>query len=102
MLTRPSNLSPNHNGRKARIARASIISHPQRRIASIIVTAHAAPKTATNKNSPCASARPQPPPAIRESPISSRKAGSTRGGFISRWFLNGPTRRCHDRSGRAT
>src|SRR5262245_49745091 len=35
--------------------------HPQRRIASIIATAHAPPKTATNRNSPCANASPQPP-----------------------------------------
>jgi hypothetical protein len=35
---------------------------PQRRIAWIIITAHAAPKTATNKNSPCDSARPQGKP----------------------------------------
>jgi hypothetical protein len=61
--------------------------HPQRRIASIIVTAHAAPKTATNKNSLWANARPQPPPAIRESPISSGKAGSIRGGGNA-WFLS--------------
>jgi hypothetical protein len=63
--------------------------HPQRRIASIIATAHAPPKTATNRNSPCANASPQPPPASRESPISSRKAGSIRG-FISLVYLKVP------------
>jgi hypothetical protein len=51
----------------------------------------------------CANARPQPRPAIRESPISSRKAGSIRGGFILLVFESGPTRRCQiDGPGRPT
>ena len=101
MLTRPSNVSPNHNGRKARIASASIIFHPQRRIASIIVTAHAAPKQRRIRirlrqrktTAPtCDQGKPDQLPQ----------------GWIDRWcfhltrVLNGPTRRCHDKSGRAT
>jgi hypothetical protein len=80
----------------AQIARPTIPparSHRKRRIDSMIVTAHAAPKIATNNRSPCDNARPQPPPAIRESPISSRKPGSIRGAFMSHLFQSAPTRR---------
>src|SRR6516162_6717571 len=48
---------------------------PQTRIASIIVTAHAAPKIATNNRSPCDNARPQPKAASTASATSSRKRG---------------------------
>src|SRR5262249_32917593 len=46
---------------------------PQTRIASIIVTAHAAPKITTNNRSPCDNARPQPNAASTASATSSRK-----------------------------
>jgi hypothetical protein len=64
---------------------ASTISHRKRRIASIIVTAHAAPKIATNNRSPCDNARPQPKAASTASATSSRKRGS-HGSFISHLF----------------
>jgi hypothetical protein len=56
VLTRPSDLSPNHNGRKARIASASIIFHRER-TASIIVNTLTAPKRATNRRSVRTAAR---------------------------------------------
>jgi hypothetical protein len=85
---------PTHKSGEARIATelcASIISHRKRRIASIIVTAHAAPKIATNARSPCAAARPQPSAASAESMISSRTHGSIyRILFISHLFWKRP------------
>src|SRR5262245_34704048 len=50
--------------------------HCKRRIASIIVTAQAAPKIATNNKSPCTAARPQPSAASAESMTNSRTRGS--------------------------
>src|SRR5262245_19340271 len=61
-------------------------SQRERRTASIIVTTLATAKIAANNKLPCENAKPQPPAAIRESPTSSRRPGSTRGGFISRLF----------------
>jgi hypothetical protein len=55
----------------------------------MIVTEQAAAKIAANKKSPCESARPQPPAAIREIPTSSRRPASTHGGFISRPIVPG-------------
>jgi hypothetical protein len=52
-------------------------------------SAHAPPKIATNKRSPCDSARPQPPPASKKRPKRSRRPGSIRG-FISDRFKYGP------------
>jgi hypothetical protein len=43
---------PRHTSGKARIATGGLRSHRKRLIASIIVTAHAAPKIATNNRSP--------------------------------------------------
>src|SRR5262249_30994804 len=59
---------------------------PQTRIASIIVTAHAAPKIATNNKSPCDNARPQPKAASTASATSSRKRGFIPCSFISHLF----------------
>ena len=82
--------SPHKSG-KARIACASIVSHCQLLIASIIVTAHAAPKITTNTRSPCAAARPQPSAASAESMTSSRTRGSIyRILFISHFFSRRP------------
>jgi len=82
--------SPHKSG-KARIACASIVSHCQLLIASIIVTAHAAPKITTNTRSPCAAARPQPSAASAESMTSSRTRGSIyRILFISHFFWRRP------------
>jgi hypothetical protein len=57
-------------------------SHRERRIASIIVTALAAPKILRNKRSPRANARPHPKAASAASASSSRKLGSVQGAFI--------------------
>src|SRR5215468_3005422 len=62
--------------RQGAIACASIISHRQRLIASIIVTAYAAPKITTNTRSPCAAARPQPSADSAESAATSPMPGS--------------------------
>ena|SRR5262249_9323650 len=62
--------------------RAARQSHRERRIASIIVTALAAPKIPRNKRSPRANARPHPKAASAASASSSRKLGSVQGSFI--------------------
>ena len=59
---------------------------PQTRIASIIVTAQAAPKIATNNRSPCDNARPQPKAASTTSATSSRKRGFIPCSFIPHLF----------------
>ena len=76
----------------------SIISHGKRLSVSITITAHAPPKIATNKRSPCDSARPQPPPASKKRPKRSRRPGSIRG-FISDVLSMAPTRRAWERDG---
>src|SRR5262245_30602810 len=73
-------------GRAAKDRSPPAPSQPERRIASLIVMAQAAPKRPTNKKLPCDNAKPQAPPASRESPISSRIPASMGDGFISRLF----------------
>ena len=64
------------------------VYHPSRqtRIASIIVTAHAAPKIATNNRSARDNARPQPRAASTASATSSRKRGFISCSFIPHLF----------------
>jgi len=62
--------------------RAARLSHRERRIASIIVTALAAPKIPRNKRSPRANARPHPKAASAASASSSRRLGAVQGSFI--------------------
>jgi hypothetical protein len=69
----------------ASVARSSD-RHGNRRIASIIVTANAAPKIVANNTSPCDNARPQPKAASNASATNSRKGGSVHGSFISHLF----------------
>jgi hypothetical protein len=88
VLTRPSDLSPNHKVCKAHVSRAHLISH-RGRIASILVNTLTTAKRATNRRSLRTAARAQPSAANDERMTNSlTRASIYRVLFISPFVRN--------------